>query len=186
MSWRIHEYLRILKDLRRFGWLQRQVTQPESVAGHSFAVGVLAVLAARARGLDPGRAALLALLHDLPEALIGDLVPGELSREEKHRREAEAIDQLDQLAEARGWLVRCWREYEEGASPEAQLVRSADLADAVLQGAAYARQGRVAVEAVQDLLASCLSRIADDEVRRSLEQELGSGAAEPGEPEMER
>jgi putative hydrolase of HD superfamily len=161
----LHDFLRQLKDLPRTGWVQRAVTAPESVASHSLAVAVLAAVEAERRGLDPGRAALLAVVHDLPEAVVGDRVPGELPPEEKHRREAEAIRTIDAAAGAGGALVRWWEEYEAAESPEARLVRGCDLADATLQGEGYAAAGRVARSAVADLVDNCRGRIVDPALR---------------------
>lgn len=175
MKWSFHQHLRRLKDLVRSGWVQRKVHRGETVASHSFAVAVLCVVLAIERGMDPARVALLALLHDLPEAITGDRTPGEVSKEEKQRSEAEAMARLDEEAHAGGRLLGLWEEYEAGRSPEAKLVRSMDLADAVLQGLAYAREGRCAAFAVRDLVEGCLSRLQEEELRGSLSKEADPG-----------
>src|SRR5918912_251677 len=64
-----------LKEVRRQGWVDRGVADAESVADHSYRLAVLAWAVARARGLDAGRAVLIALVHDLAEAEIGDETP---------------------------------------------------------------------------------------------------------------
>src|SRR5687767_7316770 len=69
-----------LKGIRRQGWVDREVADPESVADHSFRLVVLAWLVADRLGLDSNRAIRLALIHDLPEAFAGDQTPfGDLS-----------------------------------------------------------------------------------------------------------
>ncbi len=62
-----------LKKLPRAGWLLTGITNPESVAGHSFRVAVLAYVIAVQEGANPERAATLGLFHDFPETRIGDV-----------------------------------------------------------------------------------------------------------------
>jgi putative hydrolase of HD superfamily len=62
-----------LKQTPRAGWLIAGVRDPESVAEHSFRVGVLAYVLAVMEGANPDRAAALALFHDVPEARTTDL-----------------------------------------------------------------------------------------------------------------
>src|SRR5919197_634922 len=64
-----------LKQVRRKGWIDRGVSDAESVADHSYRVALLAWALARARGLDAERAMLIGLVHDLAEAEVGDETP---------------------------------------------------------------------------------------------------------------
>ena len=65
-----------LKRLRRTGWIDRGVSDPESSADHSWGVALLAWLLARDYpDLDRERVLLLGLIHDLPEAVAGDATP---------------------------------------------------------------------------------------------------------------
>src|ERR1700722_5441473 len=59
-----------LKNLNRAGWLLLGIAQPESVAEHSFRVGVVGIMLAAMEGADPGRTAALCLLHDTHETRI--------------------------------------------------------------------------------------------------------------------
>jgi hypothetical protein len=57
-----------------------------------FRMAVAALLLPRTDGVDPVAASLIALCHDLPEALVGDIPPqAPISRDEKHRLEAGAL-----------------------------------------------------------------------------------------------
>src|SRR5262245_10336671 len=87
----LYSQVAALKLLPRVGWLQRGVAGAESVADHTFGVAVLALLigehadgrppnpgaaSAEAAGkpqIERGKLLAIALLHDLAEALIGDL-----------------------------------------------------------------------------------------------------------------
>ena len=63
-----------LKRVRRRGWVLRGVTEPESVADHSFRTALLALVLARDDSFDRGRCVAMALVHDLAEAVVGDRV----------------------------------------------------------------------------------------------------------------
>ena len=61
-----------LKNLPRAGWL-RLMRFPESVAEHSFRVGIVGMVLAAIEGADVGRTSALCLLHDSAETRIGDV-----------------------------------------------------------------------------------------------------------------
>lgn len=153
-----------LKSVPRTGWLDRGVPagETESVADHTFRVALLAWLAA-GPGLDRDRVLKLALLHDLAEAVTGDLPPydpdelvevGEEDRaailnrrhvrsEERSaaKRAAEAAAMADLLVDLpedlAGELGRLWRELEDGMSAEARFVKQADKLETYLQSLEY-------------------------------------------------
>ncbi len=64
-----------LDDLPRTGWALRGVQAPESIAGHILGVAhvALALSPHVAPALDLGRVLAMALVHDAPEAVTGDL-----------------------------------------------------------------------------------------------------------------
>lgn len=150
-----------LKRLRRKGWVDRGVVGPESVADHSYRLGLLVLLAGSLYpGLDVCRAVVLALVHDLPEALAGDWTPFDRELEagvdpsqlfrrlpryspefdaEKTARERAALRQMvGGLPEALGQLLsEAWEEYEAGVTPEARLVRQLDKLETALQAVEY-------------------------------------------------
>ncbi len=161
-----------LKRVRRQGWIDRGVVDPESVADHSYRMALLAVLLALGRpGLDPARAMALALVHDLPEAVTGDITPFDetlgaagVDREAVFRRRpaySEAAERAKRVAEAAAireiaarlpaplaaWLVGAWEEYEAGETPEARLVRQVDKLETLVQALEYkARQPDLVIE----------------------------------------
>ena len=59
--------------LPRSGWLRAGIERPESIAEHSLRAAMLAWMLAGLEGADPGRAAVLALLHDSQETRTTDL-----------------------------------------------------------------------------------------------------------------
>src|SRR5438045_2773079 len=88
--------LGILKRMRRAGWWQAGVRDPESVAEHTARVAQLAGLLATEEGADPARAAYLALWHDTQETRTGDLphtVKGFLEKPDPRRiTEVQTVD----------------------------------------------------------------------------------------------
>jgi putative hydrolase of HD superfamily len=151
-----------LKEVRRKGWVDRGVPDAESVADHSYRVALLAWALARARGLDAERAMLIALVHDLAEAEVGDETPfdallGGLEpvdravferlppedparRAAKRAREQAAIGRLaaalpPALADE---LAAAWRDYDQQGSPEARLVKQLDRVETLSQAQSYA------------------------------------------------
>lgn len=137
--------LQTLKLLPRTGWLQRGLRNVESIAEHSFGVATLALIVGDLHpGLDRGRLLAIALVHDLAEALIGDL-PASASRlfgkEAKHGAERRAMLELfGALPQAEHYL-ELWEEYSGGASPEARLVKALDRLELLAQAIQYERAG---------------------------------------------
>lgn len=136
------EDLFALKRTPRSGWFRIGVRQPESVAEHSFAVGLLAWRAARAAGLDAERALLMGLLHDFHEARLGDIpspVKARLAGAGLAAAETALI--AEQWA---GWapeIAALLGELAAGASAEAQLVQRLDREEREEQARRYLAMG---------------------------------------------
>ena len=135
-----------LKRLPRAGWALAGVPSPESVAEHSFRVGVLACIIAALEGADPDRAAALGLFHDLPETRIGD-VPS-VGRPYVTTTPAHdvAADQVAALPEPlAAHIVALIDEHESAktasATPESRCSRDADKLDCLLQAREYQSHG---------------------------------------------
>jgi len=135
-----------LKHLPRTGWLLRGVSAPESVAAHSHGVAifVLVLLDVIDETLDRGRALAMAALHDLPEAVVGD-IPAPATRflpaGAKTAAEAAILGEMTAgTASAASWAA-LWAEYAAGQSAEAKLVHDADQLDKFLQALTYRRAG---------------------------------------------
>ena len=134
-----------LKGVRRRGWLEKLGMEgAESVADHSYAVAVTVMARSDEEGLDTALALRMALLHDLAESETGDLVPGSVPAERKRRAEDEALGRILRRLPPRTarMYAGAWREYRDGSSREARLVREADKLDMAVQASQYARPGR--------------------------------------------
>ncbi len=138
--------LQRLKRLERTGWTLRGLPNgTESVAAHSFGVGVTAMMLAdeiKARGLDLNieRVLRMALLHDWAETRVGDM-----PRTATHyfgaapRKSAETLafaDIIRGLGAAEPAYETLYQDYQQRDSLEARLVKAADVIDLLVE--AYA------------------------------------------------
>lgn len=141
-----------LKHVARSGWLLPGVRNPESVAEHSFRVGVLAYVVAACEGVNADRAATLGLFHDLPETRIGD-VPSVGKRYVSTADPVEVVaDQThglpDELARrVRGLVAEHESAKTAEATPEARCSRDADKLECLLQAREYQQQGYTQLDA---------------------------------------
>ncbi len=135
--------LQILDRVPRSGYVLRGVDHPESVTEHSWHVLFLVwTLGSRIAGLDVQRATEIALVHDLAELRIGDL-PRVASRYfpegAKKTAEMEAMGEI--LAPLPERALGLYREYQEGTTPEARLVKACDKLQLMLKVTVYERWG---------------------------------------------
>ena len=131
-----------LKHAPRTGWAMRGVADAESVAGHSFGVALVCLILAELvdQSVDKAKLLTTALLHDLPESVIGDLpAPAAIHFPPGAKRQAETLA-LGAVLRALPWAEEWhawWREYEDGTSAEGRLVRDADRLDTLIQAHIY-------------------------------------------------
>lgn len=141
----LHTRLLTLKLLPRTGWLQRGLSNVESVAEHTFGVAALALLVSDLEpDLDRGRLLAIALLHDMAETLIGDMpmsarrfFSSSLKKDAERRALIELLQGLPQADE----YLALWMEYAEGGGREARLVKALDRLEMLAQALAYERAG---------------------------------------------
>lgn len=139
-----------LKDQKRAGWILRNVKNPESIADHMYRMAVMALLAKDLPGIDREKCVKMAIVHDIAEAIAGDITPSDgVSKEEKRRREQEAMDQLS-LALGGGVAAEemreLWEEYEANSSAEAKLVKDFDKVEMILQASEYEEEQKLVLQ----------------------------------------
>lgn len=61
-----------LKWLKRSGWLELRMPEPESVAEHTFRVTILSLILAPFLGLAKEKLTIMAIFHDFAEGIFGD------------------------------------------------------------------------------------------------------------------
>src|SRR5439155_6670356 len=168
---RFFEQASRLKTTPRAGWRRCGVQPCESVAEHTFGVALLALVLPRLAGLNVRRehCIALALVHDLAEAIVGDITPHDgVEAPEKRRREEQAVRAL---AESLGddEILTLWLEFEEAKTPEAQLVRDLDVIEMTLQAKAYERIGSLSADQARGFIDSARSRIRTAAAREMLD-----------------
>ena len=89
-----------IKHLRRTGWIVRKVPNPETVAAHSWRMALMTIYKEnelKKIGADADHIMEMCLLHDVGEAVVGDIIPEihqtgskKISAERKKQIEGEA------------------------------------------------------------------------------------------------
>src|SRR6185295_5520577 len=143
--------LQRLKRLERTGWTLRGMPNgTESVASHSFGVGVTAMMLAdevKARGLDVDceRVLRMALLHDWAETRVGDLpktAANYFGADARKNAETMAFaDIVTGMGRCESEYKAIYHDYEQRSSLEARLVKAADVIDLLIQTYALEHSG---------------------------------------------
>jgi putative hydrolase of HD superfamily len=92
-------------------------------------------------------------VHDLAEATVGDITPHcGVSDQDKHAQELAAMEQLtgvlvglpnsNTTTTAAEEILSLWKEYEQGTSEEAKLVKDMDKLEMILQALEYEKDGQ--------------------------------------------
>lgn len=159
-------YVGMLKEMARKGWVEKVgIQDAESVAEHSYRVALISAIMATQVGANAGKAAVMALLHDLHESITGDRTPEE-ERPDEEGAFLKVVSGLD--SRLRKMLHALWREYHEGNSEEARVVRQADKLEMALQALEYMSSGHPK-ELLQEFVESAERGIHDEEFQRLVE-----------------
>ncbi|XP_049413127.1 uncharacterized protein LOC125876060 [Solanum stenotomum] len=130
-----------LKTTKREGWVRRGVNNPESIADHMYRMGVMALIAADLPGVDRDKCVKMAIVHDIAEAIVGDITPADgIPKDEKSRRERAALEDMCKLlggGSRAKEISDLWMEYEENSSLEAKVVKDFDKVEMILQALEY-------------------------------------------------
>lgn len=131
-----------LKNLPRSGWLLLGIRQPESVAEHSFRVGLVGIALAAMEGADPGRTAALCLMHDVHETRIGDVPSVGRGYVTTAVPQAVTAHQTAGMPDALSSVFHeLTAEYEAADTLESRVAHDADKIETLLQATEYATQG---------------------------------------------
>jgi len=148
-----------LKGVKRTGWILEGVKDPESVADHSFRAAIMTlVLGKNRKDIDLDKAVKMALIHDIAESQIGDILvdwkinahgEGKLHRikdlerhgitaEEQSKKEKEGMEKLVSfLGESGKDIMEMWLEFDGQKTKEAMFVRSVEKFETFLQAWEY-------------------------------------------------
>lgn len=139
-----------LKNTPRSGWRLRGIRDGESVADHAYRVTHVVMLladslAAQGIALDAAKALRIAQIHEIGEAIIGDIpqsMDSPLSADLKQQAERAAVQRLTgPLGSVGAEYHRLWEEFEAAGTVEARLVRAADKLEMLIQAREYEQIG---------------------------------------------
>jgi len=134
-----------LKNIYRQGWLKVRIglehkDKCESIADHSFSVALLALTIIEKNNLqlDVLKCIKMGIVHELGEVYAGDYTPYDnISKEEKHIKEKEAILKVLQTLDEDNDYLEIWEEYEKNDTEEAKFIKNIDQLEFLLQACAY-------------------------------------------------
>ncbi len=142
-----------LKALQRTGWCLAGInTAPESIADHSFGTTLITLILAHlarefGEEINIEKSLTMAIIHDLPEALISDIpkraieLGGDALAEGKKMGETNAIQVLFKEAPSGKQLMAIWQEYQQNESIEARVVHDADHLDMLIHALSLEASG---------------------------------------------
>ncbi|KAI8079877.1 HD domain-containing protein [Halteromyces radiatus] len=138
-----------LKRTKRTGWLDNGIKEPESIADHMHRMGIMAMLVDDP-SLQRDRCIKMAIVHDLAEAVVGDITPhAGISKQDKFNMEQNAMNGFKQLlgdTTMAQEIVNLWHEYEEGKTPEALFVKDLDKFEMIVQALEYEKSDKKSLE----------------------------------------
>ncbi len=132
---------------------------------------MIALYEGERRGYDVEEVLKLSLIHDLEEAIAGDLTP-----RSKSRLGSKRVDQVRRRArneilarfpvKSRSLYRRLWMDLEEGRTREARLVRQLDKLEMAFQAHEYQRY--LSKEVLEDFYRSARMAVTDPSLREEL------------------
>ncbi|RKP25495.1 HD domain-containing protein [Syncephalis pseudoplumigaleata] len=137
-----------LKRTKRTGWVEHGIQQPESIADHMHRMALMAMLVDDP-SINRERCVKMAIVHDLAEAIVGDITPhAGVSKEEKHRMEQDAMERIRDMlgnTEQANEIYALWQEYEEARTDEALFVKDLDKYEMIVQALEYEKGKRASM-----------------------------------------
>jgi putative hydrolase of HD superfamily len=145
----------MLKDLKRTGWALAGVqdSNSESIASHAWGTAHISLLLVECfkndgKEVDLARVLTMAIVHDLPEALMSDIpktalqLGGEFMKRGKQDAERKALHiMMKPLGMIGNRIQSIWEEFDTSDSIEAQIVRASDTFDMLFHVLAMERNG---------------------------------------------
>lgn len=130
-----------LKDIIRTGWLLWNVKRKrvESIAEHVYGVQQLALLmyCEFEYDIDIKKVIFMLAIHELGEAVIGDITTFDMPRKEKERMEHEAVHNILKDLKSSEEIEKLFEEFDEGKTKEAIFAFQCDKLEADLQCKIY-------------------------------------------------
>ena len=128
------------------------VGRGESISDHMYRMSLITMFAppSLASKINIPHCTKMALVHDMAEALVGDITPVDgVVKAEKNRRESTTMDYFTRslLGRVNGGLTGqeiqdIWQEYEDSETLESKFVHDVDKVELILQMVEYERSNK--------------------------------------------
>ncbi len=137
----------LLKEVKRTGWILKGIKNPESVAEHTWRMGLIIMfLANNNKKLDKRKLLEMNTIHDLGEIGIGDVkwesgrrIIG--SQNIKHKDEIKTLEKLFKNIPHKNRYLNLLKEFNDQKTPEAKFLKLVDKLEMVLQAYDYQKKG---------------------------------------------
>lgn len=162
-----------LKTVPRQGWINKLgLKDPESVADHCYSMAVMAMVFSDLKKLDTEKMIKMTLLHDLAEAITGDLTPDDASKSKKETLENAAMKKiLANLPKSlRIHYEKIWLEYQKNSTKEARLLHQIDKLEMALQADSYKK--RFTKKQMAPFFESAKKGITDHDLKKTFKKTL--------------
>lgn len=136
----LFEFYQLIENLKSTMRYSTQKKYEESTAEHSWKVCMMAIVSAKYINveIDVEKAMKIAIIHDLPELICGDVdntlvYDGKITADEKYQSELDAIKKvIEPLSEElKIEIYNLWTEYENSVSLEAKYIKVLDKLEAL-------------------------------------------------------
>lgn len=157
-----------LKRVKRSGWWMAGITDPESVAEHTFRTAIIGYVLASLEGVDPYKVASMCLFHDTAESRIND--PHRVVKhyvDVKRGESLAATEQIERLPDfVASTVALLQHDYEEKESLESRIAHDADALECLIQAREYQVQG---YSEVQEWIDGSYAALKTDSARKIAE-----------------
>lgn len=157
-----------LKRTLRTGWINRKIKNPESVAEHSWRAAVLCLVLAD-KNLDKNKLVKMAVVHDLEEALTGDIItPEKEANPETSKKNAkEAMEKISSIigGDEGKEIYELWEDYEDQKSDEAKFLKSVEKLEMIIQAYEYENEQPELKEVLEGFFIKTESKIYNKKIK---------------------
>jgi putative hydrolase of HD superfamily len=133
-----------LKSVKRSGWISKAgISSPESVSDHTYAMCAIGMILSDMLGFDTERVMKMTIIHDLPESIASDHMPGEITRKKKRIEEKKIMTSIlrQMPSTIRSNYRNLWEEYQTNKTQIAKFVHKLDKFEMAMQAIQYINEG---------------------------------------------
>ena len=160
-----------LKNIPRTGWKTKlHISNPESVADHSYMMTVMAMIMSDIKNLNTEKIIKMSLLHDWAESKIGDFMPDEIAPDKKIALEENPMNEILGILphSIKDDYSTIWNEYQDMISSESKLVHEIDKLEMALQAKIYEKDADP--EKIKLFVTSAVEQVLDNDLKKILSE----------------